>query len=506
MRFHEEARRDSYDAIVVGSGLGGLSAAALLARHGRRVLIVERHDRLGGYAHAFRRRGYRFDSAVHMVSGCEPSALPGGGLLHRLLSTLGAREQCDFARVDPCYRVEWPGFALAAPGSLEGFCEAHAERFPREAKGIRSFLDDCLSLRQESHRAEEDRGMGPLLRPERFPMLLRYRRASLGQVLEEHVGDPEARAALAALWPYLGLPPSQLSFLYFATMLMSYVADGAYYCRGSFQALPDALGRALERDGGEVLLRAVVRRILVEDGRTAGVLLENGQRLRAPLVISNADARQTVEELTGAEHFGSRYRRRLRNATVSTSAVVVYAATRLDLRDAGLAHETFLYPGPDHEASSRSGARGDPRWLSLTAPSLIDPDQGRPGEQQLLLTTLVAGERDDSWRDAKPALLERMLGLAEARLPGLRDALSFAEAATPRTFERYTRNSAGAMYGFDVTPTQVGPGRLENRTPVPGLYLAGHWTRPGGGVEGVLRSGLRTAAQILGESEEELLD
>jgi len=118
MRFHEEAARDRYDAIVIGSGLGGLTTAGLLARAGKSVLIVERHDRPGGYAHAFRRRGYRFDSAVHLVSGCEPVPFEGGGVLHDLLSELGVRDRCDFARVDPCYRVEWPGLTLDAPCEL----------------------------------------------------------------------------------------------------------------------------------------------------------------------------------------------------------------------------------------------------------------------------------------------------------------------------------------------------------------------------------------------------
>jgi prolycopene isomerase len=497
MRFHEEAARDAYDVIVVGSGLGGLTAAAFLARAGRRVLVVERHDRPGGYAHAFRRRGYRFDSAVHVVGGCEPGPFEEGALLHRVLVRLGVRERCEFVRVDPAYRVEWPGLALEVPSELERFVEAHVEQFPQEAKGIRGFLSDCLAIRTEASRAEE---RGGALRPGRFPLLLRYRRATLAEVLAAHVEDPAARGALAALWPFLGLPPARVSFLYFATMLMSYVADGTYYCRGTFQTLAEALVEALELYSGELVLRSPVRRILVERGRAAGVVLENGQRVAAPLVISNADARQTISELVGEEHFPRRYRQRLAAASASLSACVVYAATTLDLARHELAHETFLYAGPDHDAAHASAASGSPAWLSLTAPSALDPGLAPRGESLLVLTTLVDARAAAHWRDAKASFQEALLARAARRLPGLAGALRFAEAATPRTFERYTRNEAGALYGFEVTPAQVGPGRLDNETPLPGLLLAGHWTRPGGGVVGVVRSGLRTARIALGRA------
>ena len=100
-------------------------------------------------------------------------------MLHHVLAGLGVRERCDFVRVDPGYRVEWPGLALEAPSELERFVEAHVEQFPHAAKGIRGFVEDCLTIRTETSRAEE--GAGPNVRPERFPLLLRYRRATLAR-------------------------------------------------------------------------------------------------------------------------------------------------------------------------------------------------------------------------------------------------------------------------------------------------------------------------------------
>lgn len=497
-RFHGESRRDAYDVIVVGGGMGGLTAASLLARAGKSVLVIERHDRVGGYAHAFRRGRHLFDSAVHMVGGCEPVAFEGGGLVDRLLRLLGVRDRLDFVRIDPCYQAIYPGRSLRVPCDLEEFVRVHARGRAAEAKGLRQFLNECLNIRQEMLRAAELESPFDLMRsPDRFPTLLRYRRATLAAVLEEHLERPETRVSCASLWPYLGLPPSRVSFLYFATMLVSYLADGAYYCRGSFQRLADTLAAAIREAGGEVLLRSSVRRIRVEGGRARGVVLENGQRIDAPLVLSNADATQTLEELVGPEAFPARTPAPLARLRPSISAFVVYAAAELELeRDA--CHETFLYGGRDHDAAYASSLRADPEWLSVTVPTLADPGLAPAGRQLLILTTLVPYQVPGGWRARKHPLAQRLLERADAHFPGLLEGLRFSEAATPRTMERYTRNSEGAIYGWELSPSQVGPGRPGLATALPGLGLVGHWTLPGGGIYGVVWSGIDAARHALG--------
>jgi prolycopene isomerase len=498
MRFHAESRKDRYDAIVVGSGIGGLTAAALLARSGLDVLVVERHDRVGGYSHSFRRGRYLFDAGVHMVGGAGPGGMLGAGVVHRVLAAVGALERVAFQPVDPCYAAVYPDLALRLPTDLEEFIRVHAEEFPSEEKGLRQILQECVNLYAETRRASELASpFGVMETPGRFPTLLRYRRSTLADLLDAHLTSPRLKALLGTLWPYLGLPPSRVSFLYFASMLMSYVGDGAYYCRGSFQRFADALADSVRESGGEVLLRSSVRRIQVEDGRVRGIVLENGQRIESDRVLSNADALQTVHELVGPEAFPARYLAKLGRLKPSISAFVLYMAADLAFEPGSTAHETFYYPSWDHDSCYASSRAGLPSWFSITVPTLLDPSLAPEGEHLLTLSTLIPHDAA-VWSGETDQMVFRLVDAADRHIGGLRDHLRFCEAGSPRTMERYTRNTQGAIYGWELSPSQVGPGRPGIQSPVAGLHLVGHWTQPGGGVSGVVSSGIQAARAVLG--------
>jgi prolycopene isomerase len=341
-------------------------------------------------------------------------------------------------------------------------------------------------------------GPGEFMRlSELAPTLARYRRATLEDVARSYLRDPRARAAFGALWPYLGLPPSKVSFLYFATMLISYVEDGAWYCKGSFQELASALAYSLRKNGGELLLKSSVRRIRVEDGAARGVVLENGQRIEAPVVISGVDASQTLEELVGVDQLDRHTVRALRRLRPSLSAFLVYAGTSLDLGRAGAAHEMFLYDTWDHDQDYANALRGDFSRIGFSVPTLTDPSLAPPDHHAFQITVPLPYELSASWRRDKNRFTEKLLARAERTFPGLQEKLVFAIGGTPRTLERYTRNQRGAMYGWELTPNQVGPGRLTQEGPISGLLLAGHWTRPGAGVYGALSSGLGAARRVL---------
>jgi prolycopene isomerase len=489
-----KSRSDEYDVVVVGAGFGGLSAGASLARAGKRVLLVERGEAPGGYGHAFRRGPYTFDPAVHWTAQAND-----GELLDHYLQLLGVRQRVRFTAVHPAYAVVVAGERFEAPIGVEQFISAHARRFPAEAEEIGRFVNLALKIVRESQQLTQRLSLADLDRASKqFPTLFRYRTALQQEVLDEHFRDPRLKALLSAIWPYFGVPPSAVSFMQFASMLINIMATGTSYSLGGFQVLADAFVAALEQHGGELLLNTQVTGIHLDDGRVAGVGLQDGSTVRAKAVVSNADARQTFEQLVGLEHLPDRFVSRLLRMKPSLSAFVVYAATTLDLGASGLAAETFLWKTWDPEESYRDVLAGRPGGMWISIPTLHDPSLAPPGEHTVIFSSLMPYDIGVPWDEAKKGYTDRLLAELESVLPGFGASVTFLEVATPLTFERYTLNQRGAIYGWDSIPSQSTPRRLPQVTPVPGLYLAGHWTDPGSGSFRSMYSGLFAAALALG--------
>jgi prolycopene isomerase len=281
-------------------------------------------------------------------------------------------------------------------------------------------------------------------------------------------------------------------------MMAAIMEKGPGYAKGSFQSLVDAFVAAIEQNGGELLLDSRVTAIPIEDGRVAGVVLEDGRAIRSEQVISAIDAKQTLEELVGLDRLPDRLVRRYRRMKPSLSAFVIYAATTLDVRELDLAHETFVYRSWDHEEDFRNVLehRVGGSWLSL--PTLHDPSVAPEGEHLVVFTIFTPYDIGTPWEEARERYTQLLVDEVEALMPGFRDNMTYLDAATPLTFERYTSNQQGAVYGWENTPQQSQPKRLQHRLPIEGLFLAGHWTEPGSSSFRVVYSGLQAASSALG--------
>jgi prolycopene isomerase len=490
-----EVGRDAYDVVVVGTGLAGMSAAACLASAGKKVLAVEQGDGAGGYAHAFRRGDYLFDPAVHVTA----SGFGDLAFWDIYLGALGVRDQVELASPTPFYTVMLPELQFDAPIGIDEFTEAHVRLFPHEAEGIRRFVQVCVQITDETQQVATRLSLSGLDQAlEQFPLMFRYRTTTLAEALDEYIDDVRAKAVLGGAWPYQGLPPSQLSLVQYGGMIAALAEKGPVYFKGSFQSLVDAFAASLAEHGGELLLNTRVTKIGIEDGQVTGVVLDDDRVVHAPAVVSNADAKQTLEQLVGLEHLPDSLVKRYRRMKPSISAFVLYAATTLDITELGLAHETFVYPTWDHEQTYRDALDGKlgGTWLSL--PTLHDSSLAPEGEHLVIFTTLMPYDIGTPWEEAGERYTELMLEALEAVMPGIRDRITFLEIASPVTLERYTLNQQGAMYGWANAPNQTMPKRLPHQLPVSGLFLAGHWTEPGSSCFRVVFSGVQAAQSILG--------
>jgi prolycopene isomerase len=485
-----------YDAVVIGSGFGGASSAALLARAGLSVLLCERAEHLGGYAHTVEFGPYRFDPAVRVTFGGGP-----GGLYDAVFSHLGMAGEVEFLAADRMFDIDLPdGRRIKCPTSFEGLVDAYAEAFPGAARGTESFFAMMRTMHEQGHAMPMSLGLHNLdAVAARFPEYFAHRKRTLDDVAREHVpDDTAARCAVQAMWPYQGAIPSRLGFQAISSAVGNGL-EGTYYARGGFSSVIEGLAAGLRAHGGEVVVSNGATRILVEDGAAVGVELESGHVVRCRHVISNADARRTLLGLVGPEHLPANYVKKMTRMTLSDSAFVVFVATDLDLKALDLAHEIFLPNQWDHNEDAANIAAGRPAGVWIGAPSILDDSLGPAGEHVLTITSIAPYDLGRPWNSVRAHYAEAMLKIAERAIPGLRKHITFLETATPETLARYTSNSGGAMYGWEQTPNQSGTQRLGHVTPLRGLLLSGAWTLPGSTSLRCFASGVQTAGIVLAQ-------
>jgi phytoene desaturase len=502
---NHEASKSAYDVAIIGAGIGGLTAGAFLAQAGLQVLVVELEERAGGYAREYQRGPYDINPSLHVIMGCGPPGPSGHGLISLALSKLGVEERCEFISVDPFYRVQFPDYQLDVPTGRDAYLEAHQRAFPEDARGFEDLVNLCSQTYQEFLRLPiVMRWLDWALMPLRFPKLVRHANATLSSVLDKYLSRPRLKAAYAALWDYVGLPPSRVSFSEWAVMITSYIEEGAFHCRGGFQGLADALTEGLVNHGGELVLGTPVSRIRASGSRVQGVSLENGQEIEAPIVISNIDARETFHDLLEPGQVPARYLRKLSRLEPSLSALGLHLATDLDVHSLGVPKVTIVAPW-DLESVYTEALRGKVSGLSMHIPTVCDDSLAPPGEHVVIVQAFIPSDAADLSPAASVRFAEKLLDMAESVLPGLRDHVTFVEGSSEEGQQQYPLHCIGPAYGWAASPQQAGPFRLANKTPVEGLFLAGHWTQPGHGIWTVVLSGMIVGRLVLGMNASQCL-
>lgn len=505
--------REHYDAIVIGSGIGGLAAAALLARHGRRrVLVLERHYAIGGFTHVFHRPGFEWDVGVHYIGDTRP-----GGVVRALFDDL-TDARLEWADMGPIYdRVVLGDDRFDFPRGEAALRAALIDRFPAEAGAI----DRYFTLVHEAVAATHDffaskalpRVLGALMMPLARRRFFRHSDRTTREVLESLTSDQRLIGLLTAQWGDYGLPPAQSSFAIHALVAHHYF-EGAAYPVGGAARIAETIAPVIRAAGGELLRNAEVAEIVVDGNRAVGVrMAADGAVLSAPLIISDAGVANTFGHLL-PEPVAARHglRAALADLPPSVAHASLYVGLRGTARTLGLERANlWVYPDERHErtfAAAGDASAGPLAYISF--PSAKDPDFERrcPGRATIEVVTLVPWSRVAAWQDtrwhkrgaaydaAKQALSDRLLEILYAHVPQARGAVELAELSTPLSTRHFAAHPRGEIYGLAHTPARFRHPLLRPATPVRGLFLTGADVATAG-VGGALLGGALCASALL---------
>jgi phytoene desaturase len=501
------------DAVVVGGGCSGLMTAAVLAQGGKRVVLVEAVDRVGGFQRRVNLGGFQIDSHFHFLMEAGP-----GKPARRMLEGLGI--DIEWIKLDPVARFWFPDQVIDVPPDRAAFIADLQRKFPQEAAGIARLYKASSALYQAT-----------LKLPAISPALVEYGADTAEQFAARFVSDPALAVIVSGWAAYWGYPPHGISVMPVFGFPESMWDCGLYHPVGGIAAVFDALVQVIEHHQGKILLNAPVREILVEDDQASGVVLRDGRKLAAPIVVSTVDPRDTLGNLVTPSTRSARALQRLQGLENFRSPFTVLTGIRdtIGLHDRPAVQ--IVYPGYDTRAQDRAQLAGEIERapMSLGIPTRQNPGLAPEGHGIAMLYTFVSGPQiRDLMADEEfaRASARRIIKLAARAIPGLDENVVVAEPTTIATRSIFSPTTDGAI-GWAVTPeillggaqrarllrhplgsalaraaVRIAPEamtRLLSHNPIPGaasaipgLYFAGQFTRSGPSIT----TGFKSAEEV----------
>ncbi|HEX2075308.1 MAG TPA: NAD(P)/FAD-dependent oxidoreductase [Geodermatophilus sp.] len=518
-----------YDAVVTGAGAGGLTAALTLAREGARTLLLEKNPYVGGYAHGDGERGFYWDHGGHILL-----AFRLGMPARQVFERLGIDQRIEMVPDLQTFQCVFPDGRTEIPADLTMAAEQLSKRYPAERHGITRLLLSMermvaeLDLVVPSFRIADvpgqrrplDRVLEQFQRPwlgdavaplaGRLGLpghtLLKYQNRTLQQMLDEHLRDPDLKAILSMLCVGIGTAPSELSAV-IASVFLVHALRLMWMPKGGFGRLAEVLREMFVEAGGTVVTGAEVDRMLVAGGRVRGVRTVDGREFTADAVVCASDARRLYTEQLPAEVVPPKLRAAVQAFPTTPAFFQVQLGIDLNLDSAryggDLKRLNFVYPHRDIDKAMANFSLGNVEEAAyyLYVATFHQPELAPPGMHSI---KLECPTRLDSvgidWDRDKDAIADSFIRRTEALIPGLRRHIVARRVHTPLDMLRRTRNDRGAFAGWAMVPQMLGRSRPQQRSPVPGLYLAGQWTTPNAGLPWVVLSGYNTAGLVLADA------
>jgi all-trans-retinol 13,14-reductase len=475
----------NYDAIIIGAGLGGLTAGAKLAREGKKVLLLEQHSKPGGCATTFRRGDFTLEVGLHEMDG--PSARD---MKTRIFNELEVFGNVQFIKVPEFYHFVNDRLSITIPHSPDEAIGILSDKFPDEIEGIRAFYNHILTPRKKTTENEINTDI------------------SLGIYLDSVIKNEDLKLVLLGNLGYFHDDPYTLSLNYYSLAQGSYLTGGASYIKGGSQKLSDHLMNYIIDHEGEVLLNNLVTRLIVKNDKLVGVSYKKkndrssyGTDVYGDEIVANTALPNIAELLP--DDYGKRLNTELNVRKPGASLLTIYFGFRSNLKSIGNKYySTFCFDSSIRtQADIVQNNMGDINNRSFTFVDYgqIDSDLAPVGKSVGAICCIdYLADWDnlpaEDYRSKKEAVVNNFILRLEKLLPGITSEIEYYEVGTSSTIKRYTLNPAGAVYGFAQTPGSNAPDVSKF---FDNLHPASAWGKTGGGFSGAIYGGYLCALNIL---------
>ncbi|HAP68729.1 MAG TPA: FAD-dependent oxidoreductase [Flavobacteriales bacterium] len=505
-------KKDGYDAIVIGSGLGSMTFGSIMAQMGKKVLLLEKHYVPGGFTHIFKRKEYEWDVGIHYV-----------GDVHKeftFISILFAyitEHKLKWQEMDEVYdRIVLGDKSYDFKAGKENFIEMLYERFPVEEAAIDEYIKTVYAATGTNRKFFQERALPSILSKLIGGRLTKkyyeWSDKTTSEVLDGITDNKELKGVLAGQYGDHGMPPGESSFAIQSVVNKHYWKGGAFPV-GGCQRIAETIIPVIEKAGGAVAVRAGVEKIIVEKGKATGVLMEDGSIVKAPMIVSGAGYLNTFGRLLDKDVQDAIGFKPEKGVPPSVSHVCLYIGLKHDLRELGIGSTNYwVYPHNDHDRGVKEYMADPSKPFPVTYisfPSLKDPewDERYPGKSTIEMITLAPYEWFAKWEDErwkhrgeeyeayKEEYSQRLLKELYKQFPQLEGKIDYYELSTPLSTKHFVNYEHGEIYGLDHSPARFRMKELRPKTPIKNLYLTGQDIVTVG-IGGALMSGLLTAAHV----------
>ena len=509
---------DHYDTIVIGSGMGSLTTAAILAKEGQKVLVLERHYTAGGFTHIFKRKGYEWDVGIHYIGEVQRP----NSVVKKLFDYV-TNSQLKWADMGEVYdRIIIGEKSYDLVKGVENFKAKLVGYFPEEEAAIDEYIQLVFAANKANQKFFMDKALPPLVSkvigPSMRKPFFKFSDQTTYEVLSSLTKNEELIKVLSGQYGDYGLTPKKSSFAMHATVARHYFSGGSFPIGGSSQIV-ETIDPVIEGAGGTILISAEVDEVVIENNKATGVKMADGKVFTADSIVSGAGVMTTYQKLLPEKIIAYHgLTEPLQKVKRSVAHACLYIGLKGTPEELGLSKTNlWIYPEQgDHDACVDRYLKNIDEPFPLvyiSYPAAKDPDWSNryPGKSTIDVLTLVPYELFEQWEDSrwmrrgkeydelKEKITNRLLEVLYTHEPQLRGKVDHFELSTPLTTQHFVNYDKGEIYGLDHTPDRFHQKFLQPRTPIKNFYLTGQDIVTAG-VAAALLSGVLTTSAMTGKN------